>query len=205
MWYNPSQTYRNPPSLSKAYAYYEHITLPRYFSGENETTVLRRAEPGESTAKTELFPSVPPDSSLMEWGIGVDLYFSTLRIMAVVLLIGGLLHLPNALYYDSRRYNPGVKREDLSFLLWGTAVCTSTTWVACSADACPETKWESSLFEDRYRIAQDGTRLVLRNSCELDNYAAGFVNWVGLIFMVFAVALGSFYLRIRETRFDEDK
>jgi hypothetical protein len=63
--------------LAQAWAYYEHITLPRHFVGENTAEhVMRLAEPGEKE-DTELYsPIRTPQSSLIEWGIGLDLYFS---------------------------------------------------------------------------------------------------------------------------------
>jgi hypothetical protein len=205
-WYNPSQQFKNAPSLKKAYAYYEHITLPRHFTGElHSDHVMRRAEPGESTEPTELYPPTTPSSSLIEWGIGVDLYFSTVRFMSWILLVAGFLHLPVARYYASDDYSP--EGNDLEHVIRGTAVCTSGEWVACqNAQACNAKDWDgTSAARARYAQDADGNILVFRNTCDGGNFAHAFVNWVCLIFLIVAVALVSLYLRAREVRFDEDK
>lgn len=206
-WYNPAQTYKNAPSLQKAYAYYEHITLPRHFTGEQHSDhVMRKAEPGESTEPTELYPPYTPSSSLIEWGAGVDLYFSTLRFMAWILLAAGLLQWPAARFYASTDYSPD-GNDDLPLALRGTAVCTSGEWVACMSDeVCNPKDWDSnSAARERYATAEDGSVLVFRTTCSGDNFAHGFVNWVVLFFLIAAISLVSVYLRAREVRFDEDK
>lgn len=124
---------KNAPSLSKAYAYYEHITLPRHFVGQQTAEhIKRRAEPGESHQPTELYsPFFTSSSSFIEWGIGVDLYFSTVGIMSIVLLIAGLIHLPNLLFFaNDYDQNRGSLSEDGSLKL--SAVCNSRKWVVVS-------------------------------------------------------------------------
>ena len=102
-WYFPraGDTRANAPSLSKAYAFYEHITLPRRIVSDSAAShVMKRAVPGESQA-TELYsPFKTRSSTLIEWGVGVDLYFTTLFLMAMLLLIAGLIQQPNILFYN---------------------------------------------------------------------------------------------------------
>lgn len=94
LWYFPRRDAKNGPSLSKAYAYYEHITLPRRFVGEHQNAdhVLRRAEPGETEGTTELYKALcTPEFALIEFGVGIDLYFSTVKLFAFLLLCAGLI------------------------------------------------------------------------------------------------------------------
>ena len=101
-WYFPGRdnNHRDAPSLEKAWAYYEHFTLARHFDSDNAKHRLERAEPGESMP-TELYsPFTTPESSLNEFGIGVASYFSTLRQVAVILLLAGFISLPNILYFS---------------------------------------------------------------------------------------------------------
>jgi hypothetical protein len=205
-WYAPLQNMKNAPSLSKAYAYYEHVTLPRHFVGEQTADhVLRRSEPGE-TQPTELYsPLRTPSSSFIEWGIGVDLYFSTLRIMAVVLLGAGLIHLPNLLYYRSSSYSSNGKLN-LPWSLKGSAICTSSEWVVCDA-SCNTGQWRSDEELTRIAYTQDGTDVVLvqRNTCNGAQLTQGMLNWAVLFYLVFVLFILSMYLGAREVRFDEDK
>jgi hypothetical protein len=202
-WYFPMKDLQNAPSLTKAYAYYEHITLPRHFVGDQTAShVLRRAEPGE-TQPTELYsPFKTPNSSFNEWGIGIDLYFSTLLIMALVLLLAGLIHLPNLIFYRSSDYSSTAK-EDLSWSLKGSAVCNTTEWVVCKD--CKESEWHAFEEKDRIAFAPNGPVLVLQNLCNGGELPQGLVNLSVLFFLVVVLCLLAAYLGAREVRFDEDK
>ena len=193
----------NAPSLSKAYAYYEHITLPRHFAGVARADhVLRRAEPGESSQPTELYsPFKTPNTSFVEWGIGVDLYFSTLRIMALVLFVAGLIHLPNLIFYRSQEYS--VDSKDVPWSLRGSAVCTTTEWVACLD--CTEEQWSSEDQRRGFGRSANDTALIERNACDGGSLPQGVVNLVALFFLAGVMYLLSIYLGAREVRFDEDK
>jgi hypothetical protein len=175
--------------------------------GENTAEhVLRLAEPGEKE-DTELYnPARTPQSSLIEWGIGIDLYFSSLRIMAGFLLIAGLINLPNILFYASDEYSRDGK-DDLSFSLKTSMVCTTFRWVVCQD--CVSSDWSSTEEEDRFGIFtnNDGitTTLVLKNECDGGQLKQGIVNWATLILLIIGASLLSVYLRAREIRFDEDK
>jgi hypothetical protein len=205
-WYNPRKDMPNAPSLSKAYAYYEHVTLPRHFVGQQTADhVLRRAEPGE-TQPTELYSPLRTHSNqLIEWGIGVDLYMSTVRIFSFVFLVCGLVHLPNQLFYRSTDYSPAGK-SNLEFALQGSAVCTTTEWVAC--EDCNISQWNADEDRDRFAYLQANRSQVFveRNACNYDNILAnGMVNFAVLFFLVAVLVLLSYYLGAREVRFDEDK
>lgn len=195
----------NAPSLSTAYAYYEHITLPRHFVGDQNTGahMLRRCEPGE-TQETELYhPFKTRSSNLVDWGIGVDLYFSTLIIMAAVLLVAGLIHLPNLVFYRSNDYSPAGKGpgSGLSWSLRGTAVCTTKEWVVCTD--CKQDEW--ALYADRGNNTVDGPIFIQRRACEGGNWEQGIVNWVVLLMLTGVLLFLAIYLGAREVRADEDK
>jgi hypothetical protein len=199
------------PSLSKAYAYYEHVTLPRRYVGENQLGkadhVQRRADPGESEP-TELYSMfTTPASAFIEWGVGMDLYFSTLRMMSLVLLVAGLMNVPNILFYSSTDYSPE-GRTGTSWTLDSSAVCTSGQWVVCTDCNLTLDRPFSGVQEeelDRFRVALDGTVLVLRNTCVGGQFPQGMLNWGTGIFLVIMVSLISMYLLAREVRSDEDK
>jgi hypothetical protein len=194
--------------LSKAYAYYEHITLPRHFVGDqNAAHVLRRCEPGE-TQETELYsPFRTRGSIFVEWGIGVDLYFSTLRIMAGVLFAAGLLHIPNLRFFRSKEYSPAGKgpKNGLNWSLYGSAVCTTREWVACAN--CTAKEWSSPVEEQRFgNYTADSTILIERSDCNVDSLLEqGIVNWVVLFVLTLVLIVLAIYLGAREVRFDEDK
>jgi hypothetical protein len=206
-WYFPRTGDPTAPSLSTAYAYYEHITLPRHFVGGNVADhALHRAEPGENSQETELYnPFTTPQSSFIEWGIGVDLYFSSLRALAFVLLVAGIISIPALMYYAGSDYNIQDKQSsDVSFSLLGSAVCTSQEWVVCTD--CEAEPFNDDINErERFGVADDGTILVQRNLCEGVVYQTVITHWVTLIFLTAVVMILSLYWSAREIRFDEDK
>ena len=133
------QTFGNssgrPPSLDSAWAFFEHVVLPRYVEsvqdGEDgssnidrrktlrktasraalvnylERDTYYRAEPGEYKRRTRLYPVwSTPEEQLADFGVGIGLYFNALKAMSVILLISGLICIPTILYYASTEYSP---------------------------------------------------------------------------------------------------
>ena len=99
-----SHSRRESPSLAKAWAYFEHVALPRHVLEPKDASIpkknclvriirklfckagkeLRRAEPGERELPTKLYePLFTPHKQLGDFGLGIGLYFSTLRAMTV--------------------------------------------------------------------------------------------------------------------------
>jgi hypothetical protein len=128
--------------------------------------------------------------------------------MAFVLLIAGLIHLPNLMFYRSNEYSP-LEKAGISLSLQGSAVCTNYEFVVCSD--CLDKKWYNQP-EGGQRIGYSynaatgaNTTLIERFDCKGGYLAQGIVNWVCLLFLVFSMVLIHLYLGAREVRFDEDK
>jgi hypothetical protein len=157
-WYNPQlaeskeeQKQEGPatdekPSIARAWAFFEHVTLNRYEVPEDHQAMssrgvdadglhkkclrglcrgeqkLEMAEPGESGIPTKLYSAVhTPLSQLGDFGLGYGLYFSTLRAFAVLSFFAGIINIPNLLYFASEEYSPG---KELAPFLQGSAICT---------------------------------------------------------------------------------
>jgi len=190
---------------------YEHITLARYFteSTGNERKQTR-SEPGEMDNATELFnPFTTRESVLNEWGLGVGLYFSTLRVVALILIVVGIINIAGIYYYASPEYSGENGQESLFFSLVGSAVCTLGEWVVC--EDCSPDNWNTIEEQNRYGVYVDANgnevSLVLRNKClGAEIPFPGIVgNWVSLIVLIVAFGLLAIFQRAREVRFDEDK
>jgi hypothetical protein len=198
-WYFPER--ENGPSLSKAYAYYEHITLPRRLAGDHADHIVRRADPGEKN-KTELYSVLKtPASSFVDWGAGVDLYFSSVRSIAIMLLVCGLINIPNIVFYSSSAYNPkgrpglvGIPSSQ-TFTLETSAVCTTGEWAVCP-------NCDTNLV-DNVGIASDGTMLVLRSGCNGGQLPQGMVNFATALFLGISLSVMSLYQYVREVRLGE--
>jgi hypothetical protein len=109
--------------------YYEHNTLPRHITGENDAEhVYRMAERGEHEEDTELYPHVClTQSALIEWGAGMDLYFISLWFFAMIMLVAGCINIFSIVYFSGTEYN-GDSESSLATWLQGSAICTNTEW-----------------------------------------------------------------------------
>lgn len=206
-WYNPQRDDPQAPQLKEAWAYYEHVTLARKFSGA-EVKTFERAEPGE-IEETELYsPFRTPEAALNEWGIGIGLYFATLRVMAFIVLCAAALNLVNILYFSSPDYSGEGGHDGLYFTLKGTAICTNVEWVACTE--CEQSEWDRPASRERFASwtnPNDGSDVtfVKRNLCESPPLLQGLVSLGTFLFMITASFFLTLYQVKREVRLDEDK
>lgn len=226
-WYNPSNTAEGGgeeigeasdegPSLEAAWAYFEHITLPRYFAKnededeEHEQSrglrrkrdVMERAEPGETEHATRLYPVwSTPSHQLADLGIGVGIYFQTLRAVSFIVLIGGIISIPNILYFGSTEYTAN-EQDNIRPVFQGSAMCTDYDWVACPD--CRLEDWDSfPSNHDRYATNADGTlHFILNNNCNV-NRTFGFISWINIIFIALSLYIMGFYIKAKEVAFDE--
>ena len=62
----------------------------------------QKAEPGECDRPTRLYPvRGTAEADLADFGVGVGVYFFTLRALAAVMLVAGLVSAPNLHYFAS--------------------------------------------------------------------------------------------------------
>ena len=86
------------------------------------------AERGEHQQETELYPTLAlPQSALIEWGSGMDLYFISLWFFAIIMLVAGCINILSIEYFGSTAYN-GDTASNISTFLRASAVCTNTEW-----------------------------------------------------------------------------
>mmetsp|Transcript_21234 Transcript_21234/g.32376 ORF Transcript_21234/g.32376 Transcript_21234/m.32376 type:complete len:1003 (-) Transcript_21234:251-3259(-) len=201
------------PSLDSAWAYFEHIALPRKLCdhaqfGENVNSF--KADPGETKLPTELYPYLTtPEGQLGDFGIGIGIYFWSMRRFSCMCFIAGLLYIPLIHYYRSDDYSKGPHPSRDSWVLRGSAICTDTMWVPCPTCVDNEDKF------DRNRLAigiletdgdDDGNEVyfALRNLCSGNNWEQG-LNHLGVTFFMFvSIFVLSWLLSKGELKFDED-
>jgi hypothetical protein len=213
---------------------FEHVALPRFilhpkppsrpknifvrayrrlFGKANKK--LDRAEPGERYLKTQLYrPIFTPHDQLGDWGLGIGLYFSTLRAITILTLCAGLLNIGNIRYFHGDDYSGGQDDVELSFTK-GSAICTeeNAIWVPCPD--CPVD--DSNLFaSDRLRenvlrenvvnnVTQASMTFVLKNLCDGPTLQQGFINYATVLFIIVGIGGLSLYLNRQEVKYDEDE
>eukprot|EP00571_Detonula_confervacea_P000752 CAMPEP_0172323196 /NCGR_PEP_ID=MMETSP1058-20130122/48111_1 /TAXON_ID=83371 /ORGANISM="Detonula confervacea, Strain CCMP 353" /LENGTH=1558 /DNA_ID=CAMNT_0013039143 /DNA_START=34 /DNA_END=4710 /DNA_ORIENTATION=- len=169
---------------------------------------LDRAEPGESTLPTKFYsPFFTPLSQLGDFGIGVGLYFSSLRAVAFITLIAGCINLPNMFYYASDEYSRG--QPGVNFLLKGSAICTEQVWVPCPTCTVDEFDTARSRIAGATTVTPDGELqtlvFALKNTCDGAKFQVGIVNMASLGFILLAIAALSLYQRRKQIIFDEQE
>ncbi|CAB9497646.1 protease [Seminavis robusta] len=192
-WYFPRKDIPGAPSLSYSWAYYERVTLPRHFVGPAK----RRAEPNEK-GETELYnPWKTKQKHLVEFGIGVDLYFQSVRAISIMFLVAALCNVPSIYHYAVNYSDDRGRRWGLE----GSAECASTYWAYCEDCTRELFPGESA---SRLAEADDGSLLAMRNDCDV-TLMLGAVNWFTWVFFFLFLTGMSMYQTTREIRFDEDK
>jgi len=220
------------PNLAKSWAYFEHVALYRFIVPPEEdmnktkknicvrivrklfckaNKKLERAEPGENTNKTRLYdPIFTPHNQLGDFGLGIGLYFSTLRAIAFITLVGGLFSIYNMNYFSSDAYMPEESRNQIdSALVRGSAVCTDLSWVPCPTCNCSAVDEVPEFgFLPADRCAYDSTgnlTFALRNNCDGTPWQLAAVNYSTVIWLLIATLLLGMYVKRQEITFDEDE
>ncbi len=226
-WYYPHQEGTN---LDAAWAYFEHSTLARYIvtgssscrytNNDNNTNLcdneplkdaaepfdsFPKADSGATTSKTRLYPVLSlPESQLADFGVGVAVYFYTLRALSVIMLVAGIISIPNLIYFASSRYNTN-HHSIRYWSLKASAICTDQTWVACPT--CTLSQWD--YFPRTYnRFAQstnpaDGSivSFILINNCNIHRLT-GIVSSICLVYVCLAMSVLFQTSKIKEEEFD---
>jgi len=193
---------KETPSLAKAWAYFEHFALPRYVVDDSEG--LTTAEPGEEHLPTKLYnPFCTPHNQLGDWGLGVGLYFTTLRALCILTFLGGVVSIPNILYFAGDDYSDGQSGLD-NVVLQGSAICTDTTWVpceSCEGNGYPDSRIATGINVD----TGDNATFALRNNCDGATLEQSYIN-LGVIALISAgLFVMNFTIRRVEVQFDEDE
>lgn len=222
---------REQPSLERAWVYFEHVAMPRYIVKPKEDAPkknicmrfirkcfmkgnkqLQRAEPGEDNVKTALYhPMFTPHKQLGDFGLGIGLYFSTLRAIMVLTLLAGILNTANFLYFSSDEYNnplnPSVVSATLLKMVVGSAICTDTSWVLCNDGSCSS---NTDAFPGRIgigtnTITNQNATFVLQNNCIGATIQQGMISYATLLFIMIGTIILNVYLTRMEVAFDEDE
>lgn len=187
------------PSIKKAWAFFEHVTLPR------RTASGKRALRGtdeEGTALYSLWSTT--EHEMYSWGVGVVLYFNTLKYMSILFLFVGLIHIYPMIYFASNEYAPVSKSLSTNIYRYvGSAICTEHEWVPCLNDtACPRDQWDT----DSERWANyTGQIYAQRNTCGGVTLANGWINISSFFLFVLFFAWLDKQQKWKEIKSDEAK
>jgi len=164
---------------------------------------LQKAEPGEREIPTKLYhPLWTPHKQLGDFGLGIGLYFSTLRAITLMTVLAGILNAPNLAYFSSDEYSNG--QPGVPALLKGSAICTETVWVPCPATSCNSSVFELDRLATLVRNGLNET-FALRNECVGATFQQGMINF-GTLWLIFAgVYCLNRYLKKAQIAFDEDE
>jgi hypothetical protein len=212
-----SPVHRERPSLEKAWAYFEHVTLPRYLDHKSATLnsvsranlqeeeIMDLAEPGENSYPTKLYsPLWTPMSQMGDFGVGVGLYFSALRSIMILTLSAGIINISNMIYFAGEKYSNS--QEGVNILVKGSAACTVKAYVpcqTCTLDDFADTPHRIALADS---INSDGDLIfVMKNYCDGAKVSLALVNYITLFVVTCGLLRINRHLKQHEIKFDEDE
>ena len=217
----PAVSRKEYPVLAKAWAYFEHSTLPRYIVEDEDeedeyddkgrrkkksaAQELTRAEPGEDDDPTRLYSPLNTHISQMgDFGLGMGLYFWTLRGLSFLCLLAGIVSIPNILFYSSNSYSKS--QAGVPYLLKGSAICTDVTFVPCvNCTASQFVKERFGVADAVNPFTNTSLTFALRNNCNGATLQVGMVN-LGVLFLIIAAVQLMAHLQAKqEVEFDEDE
>jgi hypothetical protein len=216
-WYYPNKNDPRAPNLKEGWAFYEHVTLARHLHRESKSDPLERAEPGERRHPTDLYGFFETSGeSLNDWGIGVALYFNTMKVMTMALLLAGLLSISNMLYFMSSDYSgedrefqvPSISGKGSAasrfFTVPVSAVCNSFSWAECEIGYCNEEKLKKENIS-YLKSRSDGAILVQENECDDLQLGVGMINFAAILLLSFVMLLFTIYQDKKQVFYDENK
>jgi len=211
-----------PPKLEEAWAFFEHNVLPRHFVDfdvRKPNSVFERisnyrnqdfkfAPPGNNTSKTRLYSYIlTPLSQMGDFGIGIGLYFTTLRSMIILMLVAGVIQIPNMIFY-ANKYSPSKVIGVDTFLEDVSALCQDHNFKPCPS--CERKVFGMTRNIDRYAnvTRDDGTNLhfAMKNDCDRSQILMiGMLNWLSILVLYAGIAQLNNHLEKMEVEFDEDE
>jgi hypothetical protein len=160
---------------------------------------LARAEPGEADKQTRLYPPIfTPHGQLGDFGLGIGLYFATLRALTVLVMLAGIVHIPNFVYFSGPDYSAG--QTEVGALVKGSAICTEIQWVPCPN--CTDDDFDDKSF---VHDIETGLTFAMKNLCDGATLETGMVSFAGLIVVILSAFCISTYLWRMEIQYDEDE
>lgn len=196
--------------VDEAWAYFETVVLPRRIPSSNSSS---NNNSNKSNKRYELAPPGTPGSELYpvcgtqdlsDFGTGLAVYFDTLRALAAICFVAGLLYLPSIYCYSTsyRSFRGTASLLATAPALAGSMVCTDTEWVPCPT--CNATDYEPHRIALSSNERSDGLIFVLRNACAPLRFAEGINQLVVMLFLMASVTALGLYQRRLELKYDED-
>ena len=187
-------------NLDSAWAYFEHIALPRRIVAVDGGLDMVKAQPGDTDKLTELYPVwSTPETELGEFGIGVGAYFLTMRYLTLMCILVSLFYLPTILYYAGSDYDD-TEYDYSSFAVRGSAICLNTRWVPC--DDCSDANFESDRIAS-FTLTNTTYTFAKKNLCEGGTIGLGLNHIIVLLFVVSSIYVMGIFNEKAEDRLDE--
>eukprot|EP00588_Corethron_pennatum_P001534 CAMPEP_0194283838 /NCGR_PEP_ID=MMETSP0169-20130528/26235_1 /TAXON_ID=218684 /ORGANISM="Corethron pennatum, Strain L29A3" /LENGTH=777 /DNA_ID=CAMNT_0039029523 /DNA_START=214 /DNA_END=2544 /DNA_ORIENTATION=+ len=190
------------PDLRKSWAFYEHMTLPRFVrNNESDSNYLEKARTGESHGDkgTELYPVVgttPKD--LKGFGVSIGLYFMTVLALAIVTFVVGLIN--TYLIYSYASNDSQFVLTNVLLGLDGSAYCKNIRLVPIENLAPDDMKC------DKVKNSTEKRCFMFKNDCENPNFISmGVVHYVSTLLLIIGMYVIFFHYQQKlEVKYDEE-
>ena len=123
-----------------------------------------------------------------------------------MLFIGGLLSVFNIYFFASGDYAVGGELGS-SYLLYGSAICTNTSFEVCIDCNCTGggQGWERT---NRCAVVDNNLTMIEKNNCleeEGKMRTLGIINYATVLYLLFSIIALDFYLKRQAIAFDLDE
>lgn len=203
-WYNPNYDPDDPAlNLSKGWAFYEHFTLARQSAETTQSrNQFKHVDPGiEKESKLYGFFTTP-SRAFSEWGIGVALYFQSLKMFSMALLVACIISIRNIAFYQSVDYHG--KDHDILYKYYGSAICESYEYVTCEESYCNmEEMGRNNIPYWISRELDEVTVFVRKNVCNITGSTI-MNSYITILFLLTFTLFFGWYQKKLAVRLDED-
>lgn len=243
---NPAAGWNAKASLLKAWDFYEKHVLYRYIENDDNEdddeevindkevfNLCKGKKPQRKARETKDSMDEAQDSKMYTlwgtheedfgaWGIGIYVYFYTLKYIILMFLMLILFAYPVQLYYGSDYYNGGQSSETQLDMLENTfdyyvptAICTNREFVICTDCSLEQWKRDKDSFgtltsplidselSDTSLLSNDIT-LVQKNKCNGPSYQGSIFNFLSLISVFVVMSVIIYQIRKKAIERDEE-
>jgi len=169
--------------------------------------LLKVAVAGETMYETKLYsPWSTPLDQMGDFGLGVGLYFGMLRAFFVLLILAGIMNIPNILFFAGSDYSN--EQKGMKWHLKGSAACNVHQWVPLtrsSLTASPLKKPEQDRVQTVTNADGQDMTFVIKNMCDGAKMRVGMVNFGTVLLMILGMVLIARYLKKKQEEFDLDE
>ncbi len=160
---------------------------------------------GHPSILTNSFFLFSPIDQMGDFGLGVGLYFGTLRAFTLLLILAGIMNIPNFMFFAGPKYSD--RQKGMAWWLKGSAACNVHEWVPCMdcLDNSPLHEREEVRLQTVTNADGQVMTFVLKNMCDGAQFRVGMVNFGTILLVICGMVAITVFLKKKHVEFDLDE